>query len=123
MWVCLCRSPRSHTMMGRLVHYAADALMVSTILAGVKHSTGTTLDTTKVTEPNVRSAVQYYLSAGEFLFNRAVSFAQGSQFFRPAEPINPLSIFNQDSSSNLRQYSHQDPPNQNHNHNHMPSRW
>ena len=105
--------------MGRLVHYAADALMVSTILAGVKHSTGATIDTTKVTEPNVRNAVQYYLSAGEFVFDKAVALAQGSQFFRPAEPINPLSIFSQDSAPNLRQYSHQAQMNTHS----MPSRW
>lgn len=92
--------------MGRLVHYAADALMVSTILAGVKHSSGVTIDVTKVTEPNVRSALQHYLSAGEFIFDKTLSLAQSSQYFRAAEPVNPLSLFNNETSSPLRQYSH-----------------
>ena len=27
-------------VLGRLVHYVADAVLVSTVLAGIKHSTG-----------------------------------------------------------------------------------
>jgi len=93
-------------MMGRLVHYAADALMVSTIIAGVKRSSGVTIDTTRVSEPNMRNALQYYLAAGEYVFDKTLSIAQSSQYFRPAEPVNPLSLFNQEALTSLRQYSH-----------------
>ena len=44
-------------MMGRLVHYAADALMVSTIIAGVKRSSGVTIVTTRGSERSVRPAL------------------------------------------------------------------
>lgn len=101
--------PRT-TMMGRLLHYAADALMVSTILAGIKQTSGITPDITQVSEPNVRQAVYYYLSAGEYIFDKALAFAQSSSHFRPAEPINPLSLFNKEVHGSLRQYSHSDTP-------------
>ncbi|WFD21208.1 hypothetical protein MCAP1_003469 [Malassezia caprae] len=97
-------------MMGRLLHYAADALMVSTILAGIKQTSGITPDITQVSEPNVRQAVHYYLSAGEYIFDKALAFAQSSSHFRPAEPINPLSLFNKEVHGGLRQYSHNDAP-------------
>ena len=64
--------PRT-TMMGRLLHYAADALMVSTILAGIKQTSGITPDITQVSEPNVRQAVYYYLSAGRWYKSRATT--------------------------------------------------
>lgn len=95
------------TMMGKLMHYAADAILVSTILAGVKQSSGMSIDTTHITEPNIRNALHYYLSAGEFVFSSARSFAQGSSYFRPAGPVNPMNVFSSDSmTSNMRQYSH-----------------
>ena len=47
------------------MHYAVDAVMVSTILAGIKQSTGLSVDLTQITEPNVRNAVHYYLATGQ----------------------------------------------------------
>jgi hypothetical protein len=95
-------------MMGRLMHYAVDAVMVSTILAGIKQSTGLSVDLTQITEPNVRNAVHYYLATGQYVFDRASAFAQSSTFFRPTEPVNPLSLFGNESP-NLRQYTQHSP--------------
>ena len=90
------------------MHYAVDAVMVSTILAGIKQSTGLSVDLTQITEPNVRNAVHYYLATGQYVFDRASAFAQSSTFFRPTEPVNPLSLFGNESP-NLRQYTQHSP--------------
>lgn len=77
-------------VLGRLVHWTADALMVSTVLAGVKRASGLSPDTERFMEPNVKMALQKYLAAGDFIFDSTLSFAQNSQFFHaPPE----LSLF------------------------------
>ncbi|CAG8717362.1 6260_t:CDS:2, partial [Scutellospora calospora] len=39
---------------GRLVHYAADAVLVSAVLAGIKRSTGLTIATNRIENEEVR---------------------------------------------------------------------
>lgn len=85
-------------MLGRLVRYGADAMMISTILAGVKHATGLSLDIDRITEANIRNGVQQYLNAGDYLFNAGVSFAQNSNYFRAAGTSGHFSLFNEDGS-------------------------
>ncbi|WFD32894.1 hypothetical protein MSPP1_003947 [Malassezia sp. CBS 17886] len=88
--------------MSRLVHYAADALMVSTILGGIKQSAGLTFDTERITEPNTRMVVQKFLGAGDYLFDAAASFAQGSSYFRAAGATSAQDFFGIDPK--LRSY-------------------
>ncbi|KDN50460.1 hypothetical protein RSAG8_00958, partial [Rhizoctonia solani AG-8 WAC10335] len=52
-------------VLGRLVHYAADVVLVSTVLAGVKKSTGYTPQTNLITEPTLRSVADSVLGLGE----------------------------------------------------------
>ncbi|KAL1922570.1 uncharacterized protein VTP21DRAFT_10109 [Calcarisporiella thermophila] len=68
-------------MFGRIVHYAVDALLISTALAGIKRSTGLTAATSKIENKDVRSAVESYLNAGERAFDISVSFIGGSSYF------------------------------------------
>lgn len=91
-------------MLGKLVHYTADALMVSTVLAGIKHASGLTVDVNQISEPNVRNAMHYYLSAGEMLFDKARSYAQGSSYFRSADPLHSMPLFGHghDQMSSMR---------------------
>lgn len=77
--------------LGRLTRYALDAMMVSTVLAGIKHTSGLTPDLTRIEEPNIRGVLQKYLDAGNFCFETALSMAQGSNYFRLATP--ELSLF------------------------------
>ena len=78
-------------VLGRVTRYAVDAMMVSTVLAGIKHSSGLTPDLTRVEEPTIRNALQKYLDAGNFCFETALSLAQGSNYFHLATP--ELSLF------------------------------
>jgi len=84
-------------VLGRLVHLGVDAMMVSTIFAGIKRSTGLEPDTSRVTEPTVRTALEKYFAAGDFLFESGLSFVQNSNMFRVASP--ELRLFGDASQS------------------------
>lgn len=61
------------------------ALLTSTILAGVRRSTGLTFQTAKLVGPNSPTAARAfstYLGAGEWLFGRCAAWAKGSKYFR-----------------------------------------
>lgn len=77
--------------LGRIFRYAVDAMMVSTVLAGIKHTSGLTPDVARINEPTVRHVAEKYLEAGDFCFETALSMAQGSNYFRLATP--ELSLF------------------------------
>ncbi|KAL1413312.1 hypothetical protein Q8F55_001068 [Vanrija albida] len=69
-------------VLGRLVHYAVDALAVSTILAGVKKTTGFTPATEQIPESSIRTFTEGYLGAGESVFNFIAGQAVTSQYFK-----------------------------------------
>jgi len=67
---------------GRLAHYAFDAVLVSTILAGMKRSTGLTFKKDALTEnKDVNYWVERYLGVGEFVLDNAVAIAGSSAWF------------------------------------------
>ncbi|KAJ9105377.1 hypothetical protein QFC21_001746 [Naganishia friedmannii] len=66
---------------GRLFHYGFDLLAVSTIIAGVKKSTGYAPDTKKIESEGVRSVVDSYLSMGDSVFSTISGMAVSSQWF------------------------------------------
>jgi len=71
-------------VLGRLVHYGFDAVLISTILAGMKRSTGLTpsFQTKKLTEnKDVSYWVERYLSIGEFVLDQSVAVAGASSWF------------------------------------------
>ncbi|KAG8752162.1 hypothetical protein FRC12_012107 [Ceratobasidium sp. 428] len=56
-------------VVGRLTHYAVDLVLVSTVLAGVKKSTGYTPQTALITDPTLKTIADTFLGAGETVFN------------------------------------------------------
>ncbi|KAM5539253.1 hypothetical protein V8D89_007126 [Ganoderma adspersum] len=69
-------------MIGRLVHYAFDAALVSTVLAGVRRSSGFTIETEKLSDPTVRSVTEKYLGFGETIFDMVQGTVVNSQYFK-----------------------------------------
>ncbi|KAF9314946.1 hypothetical protein BG003_003676 [Podila horticola] len=67
-------------MIGKLVHYAADAILVSAVLAGIKRSTGLTVATNKL-DGDLRSYVIKYLSIGEWVVDQGISYMSSSKYF------------------------------------------
>lgn len=88
---------------GRLVHYGLDAVLVSTVLAGVRRSSGfkyvvvpfltpsdeslTTrapnrVETEKISDPTLRSVADNYLGFGERLFEFFQGTAVNSDYFK-----------------------------------------
>ena len=70
------------TMLGRLVHYGIDAIAVSTILAGVKRSTGFAPKTEEIPDSSFRSFTESYLGVGETVFNLIAGQAVSSDYFK-----------------------------------------
>ncbi|CAN8095259.1 unnamed protein product [Discula destructiva] len=59
------------------------ALLTSTILAGVRRSTGLTFQTQQlVTNPTGAKVFTVYLGAGEWVFERMAVWAKGSKYFK-----------------------------------------
>ncbi|ATZ46407.1 hypothetical protein BCIN_01g10110 [Botrytis cinerea B05.10] len=70
-------------MLGRLTHYAFDAVLLSAFLAGMKRSTGLTPSLKKdVTEnKEINGWIEKYLGVGEWVMDTSVAFAGSSGFF------------------------------------------
>ncbi|KAI1182674.1 hypothetical protein F5B17DRAFT_435390 [Nemania serpens] len=69
--------------LGRLGHYALDAVLISTILAGMRRSTGLTVRSERITGENteMNKWVTKYLGVGEWVLDQSVAFAGTSKFF------------------------------------------
>ncbi|KAI9152012.1 hypothetical protein HJFPF1_09231 [Paramyrothecium foliicola] len=68
---------------GRLTHYAFDAVLLSAFIAGMKRSTGLTFKTDKVAGDNkeVSKWIDKYLGVGEWVMDQSVAIAGSSGFF------------------------------------------
>ncbi|TID13447.1 putative duf1748 domain containing protein [Venturia nashicola] len=71
-------------VLGRLTHYAVDAVLLSAFLAGVKRSTGLTPsvkteDMTKSTD--VKKWIDNYLWVGEVVMDQSVALMSSSGYF------------------------------------------
>ncbi|OJT03210.1 hypothetical protein TRAPUB_6207 [Trametes pubescens] len=69
-------------MFGRVFHYAVDAALVSTVLAGVRRSSGFTVETDKISEPSLRSVAERYLGFGETVFDMIQGTVVNSDYFK-----------------------------------------
>ncbi|EIW57147.1 DUF1748-domain-containing protein [Trametes versicolor FP-101664 SS1] len=69
-------------MFGRVFHYAVDAALVSTVLAGVRRSSGFTVETDKISEPTLRSVTERYLGFGETVFDMIQGTVVNSDYFK-----------------------------------------
>ncbi|KAF9434249.1 hypothetical protein BGZ76_008339 [Entomortierella beljakovae] len=68
-------------MIGKLVHYAADAVLVSAVLAGIKRSSGLSVATNKIESEEVRGYVDRYLTVGEWVVDQGSAIMSASQYF------------------------------------------
>jgi len=72
-------------VLGRLTHYAFDAVLISTILAGMKRSTGLTpsFRTESITEnKDVKKWFDSYLNVGEWVMDNTIAIAGSSGYFK-----------------------------------------
>jgi hypothetical protein len=68
--------------LGRLTHYAFDAVLFSAFLAGIKRSTGLTLDTDKITEnKDFKKWIDSYLGVGEWVMDQSVAVLSSTSYF------------------------------------------
>ncbi|CAO3662370.1 unnamed protein product [Umbelopsis vinacea] len=71
-------------MFGKIVHFTADAVLVSTVLAGIKRSTGLQPASSKMdtAEPYIsKSYIEKYLDVGEWVLDTSADFMKTSSFF------------------------------------------
>ncbi|GAA5986560.1 hypothetical protein JCM11641_003675 [Rhodosporidiobolus odoratus] len=71
---------------GRLFHWGADIILVSTVLAGVKRHTGFQLSTTQFPEGPARQTADTLLGAGERVFDILSATSYTSGFFEREAP-------------------------------------
>ncbi|KAG9258365.1 uncharacterized protein F5Z01DRAFT_194337 [Emericellopsis atlantica] len=69
--------------LGRLTHYAFDAVLVSAFLAGMKRSTGLTFKTDRVAGESKEMSkwIDNYLGVGEWVMDQSVAIAGSSGYF------------------------------------------
>ncbi|KAH9892186.1 hypothetical protein F4778DRAFT_751156 [Xylariomycetidae sp. FL2044] len=70
--------------LGRLTHYAFDAVLISTIIAGMRRSTGLTFQKDRIGGENkeMNKWVEKYLNVGEWVMDQSVAVAGTSSFFQ-----------------------------------------
>jgi len=69
-------------VLGRLVHYAFDAVLLSTALAGVRRSSGFSPATGDISDATTRSIAERYLGVGELVFDMAQASIVNSGYFK-----------------------------------------
>ncbi|RMZ79120.1 hypothetical protein DV738_g3546, partial [Chaetothyriales sp. CBS 135597] len=76
-------------VLGRVAHYAFDAVLISAVLAGIKRSTGLTLKTSsfggassgKDNSADIQTWVDRYLGVGEWVMDQSIAIMGSSQYF------------------------------------------
>ncbi|KAF3399310.1 hypothetical protein DPV78_006308 [Talaromyces pinophilus] len=76
-------------VLGRLTHYAFDAVLISAFLAGVKRSTGLTtqahspsLQADKITDSkDIKRWIESYLGVGEWVMDQSVAVLGSTSYF------------------------------------------
>ncbi|KAF9008849.1 DUF1748-domain-containing protein [Cyathus striatus] len=68
-------------MLGTLIHWGFDALLISAFLAGIKRTTGLTPALHRVANKDIRQLLRSYLETGEYVFDFAVVFFGRSDSF------------------------------------------
>ncbi|CAO3632491.1 unnamed protein product [Mucor hiemalis] len=68
-------------MWGRLVHFTADAVLISAVLAGIKRNSGLQPATNKIENDEVRKYVEKYLDVGDWVVDSSVAFMNTSTYF------------------------------------------
>ncbi|CAO3635156.1 hypothetical protein BJ944DRAFT_269717 [Cunninghamella echinulata] len=68
-------------MWGKLVHYTADAVLVSAVLAGIKRNTGLEPKLSTIENEDIRSYVQKYLNVGDWVLDNSLVYLSNSKYF------------------------------------------
>jgi len=69
-------------VLGRLTHYAFDAVLISAFLAGMKRTTGLTFKKDALTEnKDINVWIDKYLGVGEWVMDQSVALAGSSPWF------------------------------------------
>lgn len=72
------------------------AVLTSTILAGVRRSTGLTFQTQQlVANPTGAKVFSVYLTSGEWVFERMIGWAKGSKYFKYDPNVTVAEVKNQ----------------------------
>jgi len=69
-------------VLGRVVHYTFDAVLLSTVVAGVRRSSGFTPETSSISDPTLRSVADRFLGVGETIFDMVQATAVNSSYFK-----------------------------------------
>ena len=90
-------------VLGRLLHYGVDAVLLSTVVAGIRRSSGFTYvpvlalcfssdlravrrsfrpQTESIADPTIRSVAERYLGIGETIFDAVQATVVNSQYFK-----------------------------------------
>ncbi|KAJ2722229.1 hypothetical protein GGI07_003436 [Coemansia sp. Benny D115] len=84
-------------LIGMLTHASFDIVLISVCLAGIRRSTGMTLQTSYLSSKNNRRILGFILSAGERIFDISVAFmAAYPSIFRRQDPRLPPTSENRD---------------------------
>ncbi|KAI7907569.1 uncharacterized protein BX663DRAFT_491343 [Cokeromyces recurvatus] len=68
-------------MWGRLFHLTADAVLISTVLAGIKRNSGLQPATSKIENEDVRKYVEQYLRIGDWVIDSSLVYMNNSPYF------------------------------------------
>ncbi|GAA6021760.1 hypothetical protein JCM11491_007235 [Sporobolomyces phaffii] len=68
-------------VLGRLMHYTLDVVLVTTVLAGMKRQTGFQVSTSGLPEGPARQTADTFLGLGEKVFDVASGLSYTSGFF------------------------------------------
>jgi len=69
-------------VLGKLIHYTVDAVLLSTVVAGVRRSSGFSPDASAIPDPTVRSVAEKFLGVGETVFDMIQATAVNSSYFK-----------------------------------------
>ncbi|SCV73746.1 BQ2448_6176 [Microbotryum intermedium] len=79
------RNPRK-MVLGRLAHYAFDVVLLSTVAAGVKRSTGFQVSTQGLPDGPVQQTAETILGVGERVFDYTAALSYSSAWFEREVP-------------------------------------
>ncbi|CDH51208.1 predicted protein [Lichtheimia corymbifera JMRC:FSU:9682] len=68
-------------MWSKFLHLTVDAMLVSTILAGVKRTAGLQPAVSKIPNKDIRGYVEKYLELGEWIFDSTLILMNSSSYF------------------------------------------
>ncbi|KDN52325.1 DUF1748-domain-containing protein [Tilletiaria anomala UBC 951] len=68
-------------MLGRLMHYGIDALLIASVAAGIKRSTGLQPDLSQISDPTAKGIAEKYFGLGELVFDSSIAAARASRYF------------------------------------------